>query len=114
VDVVANIAQLCDPGRQAKALAPGQRIDGRNVNTALQLLKNPLILSHRVSSSDKHCGQNHSRQAHGCNHLEPGRVIILGRLFSAVVDGSGPEALPLIAVEVVMLAIVFLGYRTLP
>jgi hypothetical protein len=41
-------------------------------------------------------------------------VIILGRLFSAVVDGSGPEALPLIAVEVVMLAIVFLGYRTLP
>jgi hypothetical protein len=30
------------------------------------------------------------------------------------VDGSGPEALPLIAVEVVMLAIVFLGYRTLP
>ena len=41
-------------------------------------------------------------------------VIILGRLFSAVVDGSGPEALPLIAVEVVMLAIVFVGYRTLP
>lgn len=41
-------------------------------------------------------------------------VIILGRLFSAIVDGSGPEALPLIAVEVVMLAIVFLGYRTLP
>jgi hypothetical protein len=41
-------------------------------------------------------------------------VIILGRLFSAVVDGSGPEAMPLIAVEVVMLAIVFLGYRTLP
>ena len=41
-------------------------------------------------------------------------VIILGRLFSAVVDGSGPEALPLIAVEVVMLAIVVLGYRTLP
>ena len=41
-------------------------------------------------------------------------VIILGRLFSAVVDGSGPEVLPLIAVEVVMLAIVFLGYRTLP
>ena len=41
-------------------------------------------------------------------------VIILGRLFSAVLDGSGPEALPLIAVEVVMLAIVFLGYRTLP
>ena len=41
-------------------------------------------------------------------------VIILGRLFSAVVDGSGPEALPLIAVEVVKLAIVFLGYRTLP
>ena len=41
-------------------------------------------------------------------------VIILGRLFSAVVDGSGPKALPLIAVEVVMLAIVFLGYRTLP
>jgi hypothetical protein len=41
-------------------------------------------------------------------------VIILGRLFSAVVDGSGPEALPLIAVEVAMLAIVFLGYRTLP
>ena len=41
-------------------------------------------------------------------------VIILGRLFSAVVDGSGREALPLIAVEVVMLAIVFLGYRTLP
>lgn len=41
-------------------------------------------------------------------------VIILGRLFSAVVDGSGPVALPLIAVEVVMLAIVFLGYRTLP
>ena len=41
-------------------------------------------------------------------------VIILGRLFSAVVDGSGPEALPLLAVEVVMLAIVFLGYRTLP
>ena len=41
-------------------------------------------------------------------------VIILGRLFSAIVDGSGPEALPLIAVEVVMLAIVFVGYRTLP
>ena len=41
-------------------------------------------------------------------------VIILGRLFSAVLDGSGPEALPLIAVEVVMLAIVFVGYRTLP
>ena len=41
-------------------------------------------------------------------------VIILGRLFSAAVDGSGPEALPLIAVEVVMLTIFFLGYRTLP
>ena len=41
-------------------------------------------------------------------------VIILGRLFSAIVDGSGREALPLIAVEVVMLGIVFLGYRTLP
>jgi hypothetical protein len=41
-------------------------------------------------------------------------VIILGRLFSAVVDGSGSEAMPLIAVELVMLAVVFLGYRTLP
>jgi hypothetical protein len=41
-------------------------------------------------------------------------VIILGRLFSAVVDGSGQKAMPLIAIEVVMLGIVFLGYRTLP
>jgi hypothetical protein len=41
-------------------------------------------------------------------------VIILGRLVSAVLDGSGAKAMPLIAVEVVMLAIVFVGYRTLP
>ncbi|WP_372706772.1 hypothetical protein [Brevundimonas sp.] len=41
-------------------------------------------------------------------------VIILGRLFSAVLDGSGTKAMPLIAVELVMLATVFLGYRTLP
>jgi len=41
-------------------------------------------------------------------------VIIAGRLFSAVLDGSGAKAMPLIAVEVVMLATVFLGYRTLP
>jgi hypothetical protein len=41
-------------------------------------------------------------------------VIILGRLFSAVVDGSGQKAMPLIAIEVVMFGIVFLGYRTLP
>ncbi|WP_396593503.1 hypothetical protein [Brevundimonas sp. R86498] len=41
-------------------------------------------------------------------------VIILGRLVSAVLDNSGPAALPLIAAEVLMLAIVVLGYRTLP
>ena len=41
-------------------------------------------------------------------------VIILGRLVSAVLDGSGAKAMPLIAVEVVMLAIVFVGYRALP
>ena len=41
-------------------------------------------------------------------------VIILGRLVSAVLDGSGAKAMPLIAVEVVMLAIVFVGYQTLP
>lgn len=41
-------------------------------------------------------------------------VIIAGRLFSAVLDGSGAKAMPLIAIEVVMLATVFLGYRTLP
>jgi hypothetical protein len=41
-------------------------------------------------------------------------VIIAGRLLSAVLDGSGAKAMPLIAVEVVMLAVVFLGYRTLP
>ena len=41
-------------------------------------------------------------------------VIIAGRLLSAVLDGSGAKAMPLVAVEVVMLAVVFLGYRTLP
>lgn len=41
-------------------------------------------------------------------------VIIAGRLVSAVLDGSGKAALPLIAAEVLMLAIVVLGYRTLP
>lgn len=41
-------------------------------------------------------------------------VIIAGRLVSAVLDGSGRDALPLIAAEVMMLAVVVLGYRTLP
>lgn len=41
-------------------------------------------------------------------------VIIAGRLVSAVLDGSGTAALPLIAVEILMLAVVLLGYRTLP
>jgi hypothetical protein len=41
-------------------------------------------------------------------------LIIVGRLVSAVLDGSGRDALPLIAAEVMMLAVVVLGYRTLP
>jgi hypothetical protein len=41
-------------------------------------------------------------------------VIIAGRLVSAVLDGSGRDALPLIGAEVMMLAVVVLGYRTLP
>ena len=41
-------------------------------------------------------------------------VIIAGRLVSAVLDGSGRDALPLIAAEVLMLTVVVVGYRTLP
>ena len=41
-------------------------------------------------------------------------VILVGRGVSAVVDGSGAMALPLIGVEVVMLAVMVCGLKALP
>jgi hypothetical protein len=41
-------------------------------------------------------------------------AIIAGRLVSAILDNSGKTALTLIIVEVLMLSLLVLGYRTLP
>ena len=41
-------------------------------------------------------------------------AILVGRCVSAVVDGSGAEALPLIGVEVMMLAVMLWGLKALP
>ncbi len=41
-------------------------------------------------------------------------VILIGRGLSALIDGSGPVAIELIGVEVVMLGVLVLGLRILP